>query len=50
MSVENVGIAAVVVDGQAVSILLEDVACFSIACTANEVSDFTAGEFIFFPF
>ena len=48
--VEDVGIAAVVVDSQAVSILLEDVACFSFACTANEVSDFTAGEFIFLPF
>ena len=50
MSIVNIGIAAVVVNGQAVSILLEDVACFSFACTANEVSDFTAGEFIFFPF
>ena len=50
MCVEDVSVAAVVVDGQAVSILLEDVACFSFACTANEVSDFTAGEFIFLPF
>ena len=50
MCIVNIGIAAVVVNGQAVSILLEDVACFSFACTANEVSDFTAGEFIFFPF
>ena len=50
MSIVNVGVAAVVVDGQAVRILLEDVACFCIACTANEVSDFAAGEFIITKF
>ena len=44
MCVEDVGVAAVVVDGQAVSILLEDVACFSIACTACKVGYMAAVE------
>ena len=50
MCVEDIGIATIVIDSKAVAILLEDAASFSFACTANEVSDFTAGEFIFFPF
>ena len=43
--IEDVGVAAVVVDSQAVAILLEDVACFCIACTANEVRYMTARPF-----
>ena len=37
MSVKNIGIAAVIADCQAVIILLENVACFGIACTAGKV-------------
>ena len=44
MCVEDVGVAAVVVDSQAVGILLEDVACFSIACTACKVGYMAAVE------
>ena len=36
MSVEDIGIAAVVADSQAVAVLLEDVACFCFALAANQ--------------
>ena len=42
--VEDIGIAAVVINGQRSSIILEDIACFSIACTANKVCYMAAQE------
>ena len=50
MRIVNLGVAAVIVDGQAVAILLEDVARFGIACAAYEVSDFAAVKLVFLPF
>ncbi|WP_293389685.1 hypothetical protein [Phascolarctobacterium sp.] len=44
----DVGVAAIAIDSQRVAVLLEDIACFSIACTAYAVSDFAAGE-LYFP-
>ena len=37
MSVENVGVAAVVADSQAAAVLLEDIACFGISFTADKL-------------
>ena len=44
MSVENVGIAAVVVDGQILAVLLEDVACMCCISTAGKVGYMAAGK------
>ena len=38
MSIENVGVAAVIINGQVMAVLLEDVACSSFACTACQLS------------
>ena len=45
----DVGVAAIAIDSQRVAVLLEDIACFSIACTTNEACNFTASESVFFP-
>ena len=49
MRVEDVGIAAVVVDSQAIIILLEDVACFCFALAAGKVGYTAACPFFAAP-
>ena len=44
MSIENVGVAAVVVNGQVSAILLEDIACCCFAVAACELSYMAAAE------
>ena len=38
VSIEDVGVAAVVINGQVIAVLLEDVACSCCACTACQLS------------
>ena len=45
MSVEDVGVAAVVINSQVVAVLLEDVACFCFALAANQFCYMAAGPF-----
>ena len=49
MSVENVSVAAVVADSQAVIILLENVACFCFALAAGKVGYTAACPFFAAP-
>ena len=37
MSVENIGVTAVFINGQAAAVLLEDIACFGISFTADKL-------------
>ena len=37
MSIEDIGIAAVVINSQVINIFLEDITSFALACTANKV-------------
>ena len=45
MSVEDIGVAAVVINSQVVAVLLEDVACFCFALAANQFCYMAAGPF-----
>ena len=37
MSIENVGVTTVFINGQTAAVLLEDIACFSISFTAGKL-------------
>ena len=45
MSVEDVGVAAVVINSQVVAVLLEDIACFGFALAADKFSNMAACPF-----
>ena len=45
MLIENVGVAAVIVNSQRTALFLVDVACSCCGCTAGQLSNMAAGEF-----
>ena len=45
MLVEDIGVAAVIINGQRTAFLLVDVACSFCGCTAGQLSNTAAGEF-----
>ena len=48
MLIENIGVAAVIVNSQRTAFLLVDVACSCCGCTAGQLSYMAAGEFFTF--